>query len=292
MKELVLPHYFNNTYEDIDIALELLESIMNCDEKEILVDFTTVRWFSGELTSLLGIMIGKLQSNKKTVLVKTNENKVSNLLRKNGFFEMYKLEDVRIDTYQSTIPFLRVYSESVKKIEEYLNDSVFPKITSRLPLDDLTTIQEAVFELMQNVKDHAESDILYVSGQYYPNKHKIELSFADAGVTIPKKFLQKYESSKSDDLLIKWATEEGNSTKNISSSGLGLYDIKESLNGIGKLTIVSNYGYYSYEGEDEEYLNRLESPLPGTLVNLTFYMYNHDKRSQQISFDEIFDMEF
>lgn len=69
---------------------------------------------------------------------------------------------------------------------------------------------------------------------------------------------------------IKWATNDGHSTKTDISGGIGLALLKEFITkNNGKLQIVSDNGFYQYENMTEQSRYFSES-FPGTIVNLQF----------------------
>ena len=152
--------------------------------------------------------------------------------------------------------------------------------------------KQSLFELFKNAELHASSKSgIFVCGQYYHLTKKLSFTLSDAGVGIHNnvhKFLKK-EISDIDS--IKWALEEGNSTReNDQPGGIGLKLIKNfmKLNG-GKVLIVSGLGYYEFNDSNEHFRTMTHS-FPGTCVNIE--INTNDSKSyylrSELNFTDIF----
>lgn len=282
MKEVIsLPCNINLSVNNIGYILDQYNKIPE-KTKEVVLDFSKVKWIDGELTTFLGIISGQLFRKGMAVFTRGITGNAQTILGKNGFLELHGLGTPIEDVYHSTIPYIIINSQEVKKIKQYLDEKVFPKINQHIEEEGLLLIQESIFELLQNVKDHSNSNKVVLCGQYFHKKEKIELAFADLGVSIPFKVENKLDGDLSDCKYIDWATMRGNSTKLMESSGLGLFEIRDNLTGIGKMTIISRNGYWTIDNDGNVRENELASPFPGTLINLTFYLKNNSKRKKNI----------
>ena len=102
----------------------------------------------------------------------------------------------------------------------------------------------------------------------------ISLTLSDCGISIPKRIRNKFTMKKDreDCEIIDWATEKGNSTKNVASSGLGLFDIKSNIIEIGSLQIISSYGFWEQKKNGSVKKLPLKSPYSGTLIRMCLYI--------------------
>jgi hypothetical protein len=129
---------------------------------------------------------------------------------------------------------------------------------------------EAMLELFVNAQIHSETKHIYTCGQFFPKRHTIEFCIADTGIGFKEKFFRRFDKSVPAVDAIRWAVQDRNTTKVGIPGGIGLALLTEfvKLNN-GKLQIVSDDGYYQYDGEGEK-TAKLIKPFPGTVVNVAF----------------------
>jgi len=109
-------------------------------------------------------------------------------------------------------------------------------------------IKYVLTEIMNNVCDHSESTIGgYVTAQFYPSKHKIQVSIADTGIGFLEKMQRKFSDITTEEEAIKYAVQ-----KEVTGSlpdmygaernaGYGLYVISKIVEMTGTaLYILSN----------------------------------------------------
>lgn len=281
MQYIKFPKNILLSYKIVNNILSEYDKVNLVYSNQVCLDFSETNWIDGELTTLLGVLAGNLSVEGYSVYVTGVSGNAKEILGKNKFLEIHKLGESIKDDFSSTIPYVIFNSSSIKQIGAYLDNIVFPKIDSHMAQMDLDIIRDSIFELLQNVKDHAESDRVLLCGQYFHKKKKIELAFADIGVSIPLKVKNNPELLfKSDHDCIDWATLMGNSTKQIPSSGLGLYELRENILGLGEMTIISNKGFWRMGSKGELKGGNLDYEFPGTLINLTFFLPDNDKREK------------
>lgn len=131
--------------------------------------------------------------------------------------------------------------------------------------------KQSLLEVFLNAAIHSESDSgVFVCGQFYPKKQRIDFTILDAGVGIPAKVNNYLRIGNLDSCeAIKWALTEGNTTKaGDQPGGLGLKLIQDFIQiNKGKLQIVSKFGYYEYSINGESY-RKLNYEFPGTCINI------------------------
>lgn len=280
-QRIILPRSIILSFDTLNKILYEFNSVSIDIGTTVYLDFTETEWIDGELTTLLGILATDLSSKGFEVYVVGILGNAKTILGKNKFLESHGLGESIVDNHNSTIPYVMFSSSNVKKIRSYLDDIVFTKIDEHMDEIDLNIIRESIFELLQNVKDHSESDRVLLCGQYFHKKKKIELAFADPGVSIPTK-VQRTVKLKSDYDCIDWATLKGNSTKEVLSSGLGLFELRENIVGLGEMIIISRKGYWQIDSQGKLKGKNMEFQIPGTLINLTFYLPDNVKRKKKI----------
>ena len=134
-----------------------------------------------------------------------------------------------------------------------------------------------VWEVYENAFEHGSTghDAIVSCGQHFPQNNKLVLSVVDMGDGIVNKvrgFFQRgnlhgVEQIRSDSCM-RWAFDEGNSTRGKISSGLGLFILKEFIRlNNGKLEIYSNDGYASVDLTGEHF-KATPFYINGTIVNI------------------------
>jgi hypothetical protein len=123
-------------------------------------------------------------------------------------------------------------------------------------------------ELFVNIFEHARSPCGGLAiGQYYPHVKQVQICVCDLGVGLARKVQVAGHARECSGTAIRWALEEGNSTKP-GPGGLGLYLLREFVkaNG-GSLRILANTGYYAQKGV-ENTAQSLRVLYPGTLFQV------------------------
>lgn len=294
MKTIKIPREFNLDYKTTNNFLGQVNSIdLNSSDKDVILDFGENIWFNAELTTFLGAVITRFNNNGFRVYISELSNKVELILKKNGFLTAYGLKSGTEDTYETTIPFYFVPAKSIKEIDQYLDEKVFSKISklreSTISPSGIELMENAVYEVVHNIKEHSESTHVIMCGQYYPTKEKVVFTIADIGVSLPKKVSENMDYLISDLECIDWAVKKGNSTKEIQSSGLGLYDISNQLGKSGRLHIISRNAYWVMEKGNITSKKTLDHTYFGTLLNLEFHL---DTSHMIDDIDEIMDIFF
>ena len=129
-------------------------------------------------------------------------------------------------------------------------------------------ILKSLGEIFSNSERHAESDWVYTSGQYFPNKEPGQVTFCitDVGVGIVDQVKTRSGHVLASDEAIEWAFVEGNTTKE-GSGGLGLFSLKNIItDNKGELIIVSNDVYYDVLRKK---MFKLSFDFKGTLFIIT-----------------------
>ncbi len=227
------------------------------------------------MSSPLGAILDKLQDNFNTIKFTNMAPNIERSLQKNNFLSFFNFPALH-DNYNTTIPYLKLQPTEGR----FFNHYVFRELLRRDELPKMSEgankkILESIYEIFVNAQIHSESEYIYTSGQFYPNKNKIEFTITDVGIGFKNKVNKRFGSTLNATQAIEWAMQDKNTTKVGISGGIGLTFLKEftTLNR-GKMQIVSNDGFYQYENQDDdgekEILKLLSNEFPGTVVNLQF----------------------
>ena len=249
------------------------------------LDFSNCTFFEANMVAPLQAVIARLYDELNDVSVKNLKTDVQNILRKNGFLEAFGLEAIP-DIHMTTLPLKRFKKDAVEQFYEYLdrymNEKGIPHMSDALT----KRFRESLFEIFQNSTLHSKSSLgIFVCGQFYPHKYKLDFTIADAGIGIRdnvRKYLKKPKLTSRS--AIEWALVEGNTTKTGKQpGGLGLKLIKEFIKkNSGKIQIVSRFGYYEFQHGDDSFL-RMDHDFPGTIVNIE--INTNDIKSYRLSSD-------
>lgn len=129
---------------------------------------------------------------------------------------------------------------------ELLKDSI--------PNDDWKRLTEDSAEIHSNAILHSETDTIFVCGQYFPKKRRINFSIVDIGIGFReclRRSRHNFDYSSLD--AIEWTIKEGHTkkTKEMGSGGLGLSNLcKTAKDHRGVLQIISNDGFWEYNEEE------------------------------------------
>lgn len=232
------------------------------------LDFSDCSWFSAHMSAPMGVILDK-NSESNDIKLSGIRPGPESILAKNGFLCGFGYEK-RSDSFQTTIPYRTFSASQSVEFAEFIRDRLIrpemPRMSDRLRQRFLQSISE----IFANSVSHSETTgPVYVCGQFFPNKHCLDISIADGGIGIRRKLQKELGIRVNSDHAIEWALQEGNTTKRGSvPGGLGLKLLQQfiTLNG-GRLQIVSDRGYWELSKQGET-LTRLENSFPGTVVNI------------------------
>lgn len=260
---------------------------------ELTLDFCETTFFEANLCAVLGAILSKVSENNNIVKFINLRPKIEEIFTRNHFLSNFGGQ-ILPDYNFTTIKFRKFEVVEDKQFKAYLDEELLrqqdlPQMTTRLRKE----ISQSIFEIFSNAEIHGKCKYVFCCGQYYPNLKKLDFTIVDLGKTIRynvSNYLNKLEISATE--AIKWAIEEGNTTKtgNIPG-GLGLSLIRKfiSLNQ-GDIHIISSNGYLSEKNghifaTDLIFESDLDMRFGGTIVNLQFNI--NDKKSYQLSSEQI-----
>lgn len=253
-------------------SYQQLISMFNDNKDNFLadIDLSFQKWFSANMSSPLGAVLDKFIDDFNNIKFSNIPNDIKTILQKNNFLSHYGYQRV-YDSNNTTIKFLKLKPADSRFFNEYVKDellgrSEMPSMSSALT----KKIAESIYEIFVNARIHSESDSIYTCGQFFPSKHKIEFTITDTGIGFRNRINKTFNSNLSAVQAIKWAINDGNSTKQGIPGGIGLAILREfTVKNCGKIQIVSNDGFYQLDAEGE-HTDQFSGEFPGTIVNMQF----------------------
>uniref|UniRef100_UPI00262B624E ATP-binding protein n=1 Tax=uncultured Desulfovibrio sp. TaxID=167968 RepID=UPI00262B624E len=237
--------------------------------ESITLDFSCCRFFEANMSAPLHAVISRLRAANNDVSIENVPEDISKILRKNRFLTHFHRAALP-DEYQTTLPF-GIFKETeeglfLRYITSYMQGKGIPVMSPALT----KRFRQSLLELFLNAGLHAESESgIFVCGQYFPKKQRLDFTIADAGIGIPENVRRYTRTYMSACGAIQWAMQEGNTTKTGNQpGGLGLKLIKDFIHiNRGIMQIVSQSGYYMYSAKGELFRD-MKLDFPGTCINI------------------------
>ncbi len=239
------------------------------DFASIAVDLSGCSWFDANMCAALGAVFARSTDNLNLITLLSIPRSIEAILAKNRFLDGFGYPS-RHDTYATTIPYRRFSTAEERYFAEYLNLRLrgrgLPQMTPALS----RRFKDSILELFVNAAMHSETELgIFVCGQFYPNKKRLDFCIADAGIGIRRKIQKELGIKMNSDQAIEWALQEGHTTRtgNIPG-GLGLKLIREFIAmNAGRIQIVSDRGYWESHPQGEVF-KRMDLGFPGTVINI------------------------
>lgn len=237
---------------------------------ELMVDFSRCSFFEANMASPIAAVLAKIAEDFNNVKVRDIPGKMATILRKNGFLKLYGYPSLS-DQNETTVPFRRFRKTDQGLFADYLSRHLkgkgLPEMTAKLD----RAFKQSVFEVFQNAVMHADSDLgIFVCGQFFPRKQRLDMTISDAGVGIRDNVRRFFKSERITSVAaLRWVMREGSTTKSgPRPGGLGLKLLRDFIDqNNGKIQIASRYGFYEFKAGKEKF-SRMNADFPGTAVNL------------------------
>ncbi|MCI0623781.1 MAG: ATP-binding protein [Acidobacteria bacterium] len=265
-------YYLSTTYsnrEGYEHLADLAKATTELRASRLELDFSRVAFLEANMAAPLGAVLARVADRFNAVEIVNVPELVERILRKNGFLTQYRYQAIE-DENSTVIPYRRLQKNDEGVFEEYLQQHLKGKGIPRMSEGMGKVFKKKIFEVFQNAVIHSESTLgIFVCGQFFPQKQKLDLTIADAGVGIRTNVRRVLGPKVNSVHAIQWALKEGNTTKTGSQpGGLGLKLLHDfvSLNK-GKIQIASRFGFYQFEGGAESFA-KMSGDYPGTVVTI------------------------
>ena len=272
---------------------QLASSTRDLKFDELILDMSEVKVFDAHMAAPLGAILARVADAFNAVDIVDVPGGVEKKLRKNRFLTRYRYEPLRA-ARRTAMPFRRLRLLSGQGafenyVEQWLGRKGMPEMSKKAR----KAFKRKVFEIYQNAVIHSESDIgVFVCGQSFPRKKRLDFTIADAGIGIRETVRRYFENDRIGSVgSMRWALAPHHTTKRGRlPGGLGLQLLKEftRLNG-GKIQIASRFGFYEYSHGDENF-RKMSADFPGTAVTIEVNTADESTYvlSDEIASDEIF----
>lgn len=248
-----------------DLAAEVGDRCFDTIE----VDMTSTFWIDANMSAPLGVLFAHWNDALNTVQPVRLQPDVEAILSRNRFLVGYGFPPLP-DNYGTVIPFRRFKPGDdryfVSYINRYLVDKDIPQMSEGLS----RRFMDSLLEIFVNAAMHSETTIgIFACGQFFPKKQRLDFCIADGGIGIRRKIRKELNLQMNSDQAIRWALQEGNTTRKDSiPGGLGLKLLREFIElNRGCIQIVSDRGFWQFD-QDGETIERMPNSFPGTVVNL------------------------
>ena len=252
-------------YRIADIAARAREN----QQESITLDFSACGFFEANMSAPLYAVISQLKSASNDVSIENVPQGISKILQKNKFLTYFNRAEMR-DFNQTTLPFHIFTNTEGELFHEYITNYMQGKGIPAMSKELTKRFRQSLLEIFLNAVLHSESTSgIFVCGQYYPTKQRLDFTIADAGIGIPENVRRYTRNQVSACDAIQWAMHEGHTTKTGNQpGGLGLKLIKDFIQiNKGKMQVVSQSGYYICSATEDSILD-MSLDFPGTCINI------------------------
>jgi len=261
-----LPNIHSN-YQGFAALADLAADAEGLEYTKFEISFAGVEWFDANMAAPLGAVIARIQDRYNTVTIVDLPSRFT-ILYRNGFLEGFGYLTKSMSS-ETAIPYMRFRTIDTNRFYDYLDENLPGKGLPDMTSDFALRFQQSLGEIFVNADTHSDSSLgVFVCGQFYPTKQRLDISIADAGISIPGRVSKSFGAPVPPVAALRWALVEGNTTKEGTPGGVGLEVLRKFVddNG-GRIQIASGGAFWEHYNGTETFL-ALRSPFPGTVVNL------------------------
>ncbi|MBC7000234.1 hypothetical protein [Cytophaga sp. FL35] len=254
--------------------ISLYKECCHYSNAPITVCFKDLNWIDANMAALLQAIVRKLEKENSLELLADLTASTSDfgILFRNGLFESNEFQGRDTGT---TIRLKEFFPNHEDEFVEYIESDFidFPRLV--LADNSKDVIVQSLIEIFTNYEIHSKADYpIFLCGQYYPIKKSLKFTIVDLGIGFLEPIKRKVPQIDTFEKAINWAMVQGNTTKTDAPGGLGLWELRESMeDNNGFLEIVSGNAYKACgikSGTRFETCRMLNSFHVGTTINLVF----------------------
>jgi hypothetical protein len=258
--------------DGFDVLSRLAADTQGVEYESVELSFAGVSWFDANMAAPLGAVLAHLRDRYNNVSIVDLAWSQLSILQRNGFLDSYGYP-APSNWGGTVMPYMRFKTTDANRFYDYLDEHLPGKGMPEMASDFSLRFQQSLGEIFINAQSHSDSDLgVFVCGQFYPAKQRLDISIADAGITIPGRVSRRFKIKVNPVKALQWALKEGNTTKEDSPGGVGLKLLRAFIhhNG-GCLQIASGGAFWEFQ-RGTEHFDRLSGPgFPGTVVNIEVY---------------------
>jgi len=233
------------------------------------INLSRLGWFEANMAAPLGMVLNSLTSALKVVSIVDVPVPTEAILRRNGLLVAYGYPPATTKS-RTALPYQRFKLQDSALFAQYLQVNLPGKGIPTMSTGLGKLFQQSLYEVFENAIFHSGSSIgVFVCGQFFPLKQRVDITIADAGITIPRKVNEAFGWNLSATDALAWALKEGSTTKREGKpGGVGLKLLRDfvALNK-GRLQIASGGAYWEFNA-GRRLIQSLSCPFPGTVINL------------------------
>ena len=256
-------------FEGYDKLTMLASKLDQLALEDIEIDMKSTVWFDANMCAPLGAILYRASRGLNAISIADVSPDVEKILSKNTFLSTYGRMQVP-DVYGTTIPYRRLEPKDDRYFGAYIAKHLVGKGIPTMSDGLRKKFRESIFEIFSNAVIHSQTrQGIYVCGQYFPRKHKLDFSIADLGIGMRENINKLGKLDLSAEKAIQWAVTGANTTKaGMVPGGLGLKLLREFITiNKGRIQIVSDRGFWE-QNPGGESTRPMRMPFPGTVVNL------------------------
>lgn len=267
-KIIEMPRVLPDSYKTIKILSEIQNTIINCKEDRIVLDFQNCIFSHALFTSFIGALGVIAHSDSKIVVFRVkNPSKLYTYIYDSGLYDFMQQKPYSANN-KNVIPFTSIDMND-DAIIDYTN-----KILIHSPVELESNVDQQLFknlyEILSNAVEHSHAKHgIYGCGHWFPKRQELAFSVYDTGIGIDTSVKRKINPSFSSKEAIKWSFEINNSTKQLDDCiprGVGLPEFLEFIKrNNGELSIICNDICYIYN--NKEIFHTLQYPIEGTIIS-------------------------
>ena len=251
-------------------VLNIMNRVENSSDKSITVDFSNAKFISPVFALSLIVYLSKCgrqvtmcgENVYMSTIALPSWGISPDQMRGTAFRAM--MEGYSRKTYIPIVSFPALSNNDEKEsISSVVEDIIIRQ--SRIPSNVAAGIKYMVYETIDNITEHSESDRGFIFAQAYPQKGYVDLCVADRGVTLLGSYQRLQDNEIATDLEAIRAANRGISSKNrpeAENRGYGIYTSKRMLvEGLGgQYLMLSGSNFYLKSPTADSFFN-----LPGGL---------------------------
>lgn len=255
--------------DGFDVLAHLAADTQEVAYESVELSFAGVSWFDANMAAPLGAILAQLRDRYNTVSIVDIAWSQRSILQRNGFLDRYGY--AAPSSWGGTVmPYRRFKTTDANRFYDYLDEHLPGKGMPEMASDFSLRFQQSLGEIFINAQTHSDSDLgVFVCGQFYPAKQRVDISISDAGITIPGRVNRRFKVKANPVKALQWALKEGNTTKQDAPGGVGLKLLKGFIerNG-GCLQIASGRAFWQFHRGTDEFSMLNGQGFPGTAINI------------------------
>ena len=194
------------------------------------VNLSHLAWIEANMAAPLGVVLSTITNALKVVSIVAVPAPTEAILRRNGLLPAFGYPPVTTKSL-TALPYQRFKLQDSSLFAQYLLDHLAGKGIPTMSSGLGKRFQQSLFEVFENAVFHSASNIgVFVCGQFFPLKQRVDITIADAGITIPRKVNETFGWNLSPTEALAWALKDGSTTKQEGKpGGVGLKLLRDFI---------------------------------------------------------------